>query len=210
MNKENVAKTDVQPADSKEERLSGREINLLSDTGMAVSQTIIKRQIVKASSLLMAVTLLLSAGVFYYGYVVNRQRQALNSQRAVLQQQVVLLEQQLKVLASSQQRMSKVRKLLSEKNGQVSPGAIEQEVVTLAKEVGASIITLGWKESTLDTRLKLSNISTVHWLLEKLKQRESEGLWSGVKVADMGRQQDTSYTVEFTANLKKNSKNDVE
>ncbi len=181
-------------------------INLLSDIGLAGKQTKLIRKVYQITTLVILAVIVVSSVVFGAWLIWDRQLKAVENQRLILEQRLATLKEVGQLARLYSERLGKVRQLVKIQDENRLPGALERQLTAIGQDVNGVLVSYEYKPDEVGGGYMVPTIADLNALLNKVKDKETEGVWDDVIIDDLVRDEEANYEVKFSFALNPSKK----
>ena len=192
---------DGRDIDSLVHELSNKGINLLTDVGLLGKQERLKRKVYQLSVLVIIASLIITGLVFGAWVMLEKQKQAIGSQMEALEQKLATLQEVSQLAGLYQQRLLKIRQLVSIDDEEKLPGPLQRQLTAMAEQVDGELVAYDYQPDQVGGGFMINNIQELNLLLEKFKEKEATGQWIQVVVNKLSKGAEV-YQTDFSFSLK--------
>jgi len=189
---------------SQTNTVHAHQINLLSDTGLALRQIKMKQSLFKITGITIGIITLFSITTFIYWSYTTKARRNVQSQISTLEQRLATFSEVNQLSSIYRQRLMKIQQLLSQQKTQSAPWVIYQQLLNISQESNGELNKLSFSNKNILVGINVFQIEDAKKMLKIIEELETQKLWSNVVITDFIRLNANSYQINFTANLNSN------
>jgi len=196
---------DDKAIDSLVHELSNKGINLLADVGLLSKQELLKRKVYQLTTVVIFAMLVISGLVFGAWVMMDKQKRAIESQTDILEQKLTTLYEVRQLADLYQQRLLKIRQLISIDDEDKLPGPLQRQLTAMAEQVEGELMSYDYQPDKVGGGFTVGEIKDLNLLLEKFNEKEAIGLWNQVVVNKLSKETGF-YQIDFVFGLRKEKK----
>ena len=178
-----------------------QNINLLTDTGQALRQLKMKQKVIQVSVLIIFLSMLITAGSYFYWFAVNSQVSNHRAQLSSFENQLVTMADINRLAHVYSQRLTKIQQLQPQDENKFRPSNYLEQLLELSIDVDGQLKEAKYLPNEITGGFNLQQLLAVEQTFSGILDKQNQDVWTDTVVTDFKRDQEGNYIVTFTSLL---------